>query len=260
MDLILKRAALATITVAGAVFTVLGVFAVVLLFQVSGAVENASQDEHTIAVQANKDEQAIAAKAMMLLDKAGATFDKINAPCTGFHGSVTCGTLAQVDQTAKNFGIVAGQTTEQVKQSGLLIEAATQNMNTVGYHVSDVADSLKGTAQATTAAVHQATMDLATANSVIASSQPLIAHLNDVATSANTAVLDFDAAEKDPNWSIVLKRAAEIMTSGSSIMATTDSIEKKLAECTLHPRLSCSLKSDVIFGAQVAGYILSVLH
>ena len=227
MDLILKRAALATITVVGAVFTFLGVFAIVLLFQVSGFIKNASQDEHTIAVQANKDEQAIAAKAMMLLDKAGATFDKINAPCTGFHGSATCGTLAQIDQTAKNFGIVAGQTTEQVKQSGLLIEVATQNMNTVGYHVSEVADSLNQTAKATTVAVNQATMDFATANSVIASAQPVLAKAATLEDAFTVTANDFDKLSKSES-------IAEFMTglskSSTDVATILDVLTKKVQE------------------------------
>ena len=73
--------------------------------------------------------------------RVNATLDAVNAPCIGFHGSVTCGPIAQLSQTEKNVGIVAGQSALQVKQSGELIDAAAISIEDVTKHVDTVADT-----------------------------------------------------------------------------------------------------------------------
>ena len=84
------------------------------------------------------------------VDKANSTLDAINAPCTGFHGSVTCGPLAQLSQTEKNVGILAGQSALQVRQTGALVTAVAQNLDTVGDSVKQTAAHLNKTADAAT--------------------------------------------------------------------------------------------------------------
>ena len=249
IDAILKRIALITVPVVGAASLLIGAAVLIAAVQFSAVVKQTSVDEHALVAQAMQDEHDLAVKAATVLDGANGTLAKVNAPCTGFHGSTTCGTLAQVDQSAKNFGIVAGQTTEQVKQSGLLIEAATQNMNTVGYHVSQVADSLDQTAKATTAAVNQA-------NTAIASSQPLIAHLNDAAVSANKSVLDFNALLEGPDLPMILKNSAGITTSLDSMMARGNQVETKATQCYLYPTFKCRVGSLVVPAFQIAGPLI----
>jgi hypothetical protein len=191
--------------------------------------------------------------------KAMATLDTINAPCTDFHGDYSCGALAQLSQTEKNFGIVAALSAEQVKQSGQLITGAVSNMNEVGSHVSEVADVLKGTATAATGTIDQAHTDLATLDTSLAEVPPLVTHLDTMATTGNTSLDDLNKLLANPSLALMETNFASITDSGKDIAATTDAVEKKLTQCTLHPTFACSFRSDAIFGAQVGGYILSGL-
>ena len=101
------------------------------------------------------------------VEKASSTLDAINAPCVGFHGSVTCGPIAQLSQTAKNVGIVAGLSAQQVKQSGVLIDSAAKSVTEVSAHVNRTADALTQTAQG-------ATDTLAEGKRTIAAAQPVL--------------------------------------------------------------------------------------
>ena len=111
--------------------------------------------------------------------RINATLDAINAPCTGFHGSVTCGPLAQLAQTEKNVGIVAGQSALQVKQSGVLIDAAAKSVTAVSEHVNLAADSA-------TSALAAVSVDLTALNAPIKAVTPILLNVND-------AVEDVDA-------------------------------------------------------------------
>ena len=98
------------------------------------------------------------------LDAANSTLAVINAPCTGFHGSVTCGPLAQLSQAEKNVGILAGQSALQVRQTGTLVTAVAQNLDTVGESVKETAGHLDKTLDAGTDLTVQATATLKTVN------------------------------------------------------------------------------------------------
>ena len=117
------------------------------------------------------------------LTRLNATLDAVNAPCTGFHGSVTCGPLAQLSQTEKNVGIVAGQSALQVKQSGVLIDAAAKSITQVSEHVNLAADS--------------ATSALATVSVDLTMLQPTIKATTPLLLNAGDAVQDIDAFIKD---------------------------------------------------------------
>jgi hypothetical protein len=69
------------------------------------------------------------------------------------------------------------------------------------------------------------------------------------ATRANTSLDTFNLLLANPNLALTMKNAGEMTT-------TANAVEKKLAQCTLHPTLPCVLKSDILFGAQVGGYLL----
>lgn len=129
--------------------------------------------------------------AIMALDKWGdagaklsATLDAVNAPCKGFHGSETCGVLAQAAQTEKNVGILAGQGAEQVKQSAVLVQTtakaingASNDVHQLSARLSGTADALTGTANASTGTLQTASTALGNANESIAALQPLISGL-----------------------------------------------------------------------------------
>ena len=98
------------------------------------------------------------------VDRLNATLDAINAPCTGFHGSSTCGVLAQAAQTEKNIGIVAGQAALQVRQTGTLIQASTANLDKAGKSVTDLTTHLTRTADAATDLTQELTTTIRTVN------------------------------------------------------------------------------------------------
>src|ERR1700733_6239835 len=73
--------------------------------------------------------------------------------------------------------------------------------------------------------------------------------LHGTATRANLSLDTFNGLLGSPQVTIMLANGAEFTT-------TAVELEKKLAACTLHPTLPCVLKSDILFGAQVGGYLL----
>jgi hypothetical protein len=77
----------------------------------------------------------------------------------------------------------------------------------------------------------------------------LYADFHGTATRMNTGLDTFDGLLANPNLALTMKNIGD-MTS------TASQVEAKLARCTLHPTIACQLKSNVIFGAQVGGYLL----
>ena len=234
------------------IYAVLGVCLIFVTVQVSDVLSEASRQGLPLITKTEN----ILDTTNQTITTANKTLATVNAPCVGFHGSVTCGTLAQIDQTAKNFGIVAAQSALQVKQSGTLITAASQSITEVGSHVQIVADNLSQTAKAATGAVNQATTDLQTANATIAAAQPLLGHLDDVTVSANKSVLDFNALLQDPNLPLVLKSSAGITSSMDQILARGYLVEAKATQCYLYPTWKCKLSGLVVPTFQIAGPLI----
>jgi hypothetical protein len=69
------------------------------------------------------------------------------------------------------------------------------------------------------------------------------------ATRANTSLDTFNGLLANPNVTLML-------ANGGKFTTTAVALEQKMAQCTLHPTLPCVLKSDILFGAQVGGYLL----
>lgn len=111
--------------------------------------------------------------------KLNTTLDAINAPCVGFHGSTTCGPLAQLSQTEKNVGILAAQSALQVKQSSALVDAASDA-------VSTMATAGGKTLDAATDLAKEATTTLKTVNDPKTGIQPIL-------SQSSAAVGHFDA-------------------------------------------------------------------
>lgn len=128
--------------------------------------------------------------AIMALDKWGdagaklsATLDAVNAPCKGYHGSVTCGPIAQLSQTEKNIGILAAQSALQVKQSSTLVNAAATS-------ITGVADQAKITLAAASGTAQEATTALGTMNQTIAQAQPLLGASTTLLTRTDLSLND----------------------------------------------------------------------
>jgi hypothetical protein len=77
----------------------------------------------------------------------------------------------------------------------------------------------------------------------------LFGDFHGTATRANTSLDLFNKLLADPDVTLILSNGAKFTT-------TAVALEQKLAQCTLHPTLPCVLKSDILFGAQVGGYLL----
>ena len=147
------------------------------------------------------------------VQKLNQTVDAINAPCVGFHGSTTCGPIAQLSQTAKNVGIVAGLSAQQVKQSGVLIDSAAQA-------VQKVSTDLSGTAQAATGTLNAATGTLTT---IQTQAGPLMA----VYTQDGQ---DLDALLKSHALNQSLDNVQAITDSGNVILANAAEVSTKAKE------------------------------
>ena len=151
----------------------------------------------------------VLSKAEGMIDGINATLAAINAPCASFHGSATCGPIAQMSQTEKNIGILAGQGALQVKQSGALIEATTRNLDRVATSVTGEIAALQGTTDALTNTANAGTKTLgelqaqfATAVAKIPDTQPLV-------DSAKKMVDDGDAIATSPDVTRFLKVSAD---------------------------------------------------
>jgi len=197
------------------------------------------------------------------LDRVNATLDAINAPCVDFQGNYTCGPIVQLSQTEKNVGILAARSAQQVQQTGTLVTAVASNLNTVGDAVKATASHLNKTADAGTGTLNAATgtliaatgviqtltIDARTTNDLLVQLKPLIASYTATGNDLDTSVKTFNGLMASPNVTIMLANGAQFTT-------TAVQLEQKLAQCTLHPTIPCVLKSDILFGAQVGGYLL----
>jgi hypothetical protein len=186
------------------------------------------------------DISATVAKANGTLDVASATFASLSGPCKDFQGDYVCPPLTQLSQTEKNIGILAGQSALQVKQTGALVAATAQNLNTVG-------DSVKQVATAATDTLQQARTDLVTADGTIAAAKPV---LNNLAATES----DLDAAVVENR-----KNTASLIANGVTISGEVAGMSTDLHHYT-HPILNpdpCKTKKCV--AGRVAGRIESLL-
>jgi methyl-accepting chemotaxis protein len=178
------------------------------------------------------------------------TLVNVNRPCHGPFGPDACGTLAQINKVAIAAADVANASAKQVEQSGTLITATTKNIDTIGSHLSGTADTASTSLQDITKHI----------TPVLDSTNAAVQGLAPIEVSANKTVADLDAEIQNPDLQRILANVADMTLTGTHMMKTTDAVETKLTQCTLRPTISCTLKSDVLFGAQVGGYILGAIH
>ena len=132
------------------------------------------------------------------LAKVDATLDAINAPCKDFQGNYTCGPIVQLSQTEKNVGILAARSAQQVQQTGVLVTAVANNLNTVGESVKDTASHLNKTADAATGTLDAATGTLGEGQRTLATFNAKAGPLLDAYTASGydlDAILKANATE-----------------------------------------------------------------
>ena len=169
--------------------------------------------ERALTATANKIAVASDVSLKPSLDKLNATLDAINAPCVGFHGSVTCGPLAQLSQTEKNVGILAGQAALQVRQSATLVNAASEAVTSA-------------TADVHTMAV-AGTETLGEGKRTLASFQPLAASLTRTADASTLTVQHFDALVQSPDLAAAIQHANGMTASGDTILSNAAEVSTK---------------------------------
>ncbi len=170
------------------------------------------------------DLSATVAKADSTLDVAGATFASLSGPCKDFQGDYICPPLTQLSQTEKNIGILAGQSALQVKQTGALVTATAQNLNTVG-------DSVKQVATAATGTLQQARTDLVTADGTIAAAKPVLVNL-----AATESDLDGILSENRAHIASTLANVDGITANGNGILADGRKVSDKLTKDFVTPK------------------------
>jgi hypothetical protein len=167
-----------------------------------------------------------------------------------------CGTLAEISTSVVKAGDAVVQTQLIERATSPHVTAAMDQFGTAAVHLSSTADSLAGTADAATGtltaatgAIQTLTIDAQTANDLLVQLKPLIASYTAAGNDLGAAIKTANGIMASPNVTIMLANGAQFTT-------TAVQLEQKLAQCTLHPTLPCVLKSDILFGAQVGGYLL----
>jgi hypothetical protein len=149
---------------------VLGVFLMWALWPVHGAIKTNS------------------AGSAAVLAKAGTALDTINAPPHDDGHQIVYGTLAGIDQTTKNIGILAAQGAEQVKQSATLIQATTHNLDAVGTAVTGTMSHLNTASDQIAGVARTANGSLAT---LTAGVTPILTHVDAATVNAGAAIKGF---------------------------------------------------------------------
>lgn len=202
----------------------------------------------------------IAKHLQSTLTSVDTTLANVNRPCKGKAGPDACGVLAQINKAVIDIGDITVTTQIQVKQTATLVAQYGKMLNGIALDIhGEMAEAQKATT-ALAGTAQAATGTIQTADSFISGEQARVdAILGQSATllaTGNTTVGHLDTLISDPNVALTLKNVQGMTFTGNHMLLTGDQVETKLAECTLHPHLSCYLKSDLLFGAQIGGYLL----
>ena len=167
-----------------------------------------------------------------------------------------CGTLAEISTSVVKAGDAVVQTQLVERATTPHVTAAMDQFGAAAIHLSSTADALSKTADsgtqtltAATGAIQTVTINAQTANDLLLQLKPLVASYTATGNDLDTSVKTFNGIMASRNVTVMLANGAQFTT-------TAVQLEQKLAQCTLHPTLPCVLKSDIIFGAQVGGYLL----
>jgi hypothetical protein len=214
--------------------------------------------ESLIAAESSASELAV--KANKTIDTVNATLEHINRPCKGVAGPDACGTLAQVNKTVIGIGDLVVTTQKQTTLVATMVGQYGTVLQGVAGDIHSTTGALTGTANAATGTLNATTATVGAAKPLLDNSAAFVANLDTetkpVVTQANLFFTNVNALATRPSIPIILDQTAGILTTGNHMLLTGDQVETKLAQCTLHPHVSCYLKSDILFGAQVGGYLL----
>lgn len=243
LNQILLSIALATVPVAGAVFCCALWPARATLLAANAAIASGATSG-----------QSVATKAATALDKLSGTLDSVNRLCPppSARDIKPCGVLADFNRTLATLRGTAGQVEIAAIHENSQLATLDQQEATL---FADTHAAITGFAGTT----HAATDAMGAAQSSLLAFQPLLNAGTLAVGHADTSITTFNALLARPAWGQIADNGVLITSSGAHIMQTTDAVETKLSQCTLHPTFACNARSYTLFGAQVGGYVLGSL-
>ena len=180
------------------------------LLTVAGSAVYFTYDSHRTQVAARGEIAQTVSVTKGLAD----TLDFVSRPCDArdAHGlALKDGTICSLNKMMVDVKKIVIASNQQVNQTGTLIAATAKNLDRVGDSVDRTADALTGTAKAATGTLIQTQTDLATLNTSIADTKPLMSH-------AGSAIIDLDALLKDKAIHQTLDNTASMTASGALIL------------------------------------------
>jgi hypothetical protein len=224
---------------------------------------------------------AVLWKALGTVDAVNATLKAVNAPCADNGHQVVCGPIAQLALAEKMIGNMAGQTQEQVRQSGLLITATTQNMDKVAASVTGEVAALQGTTQALTTTAQTASTSLQTITDgitpVLDSTKSTVDDVGAALGSVGTAAKGLLPLESDTDTAVrgLLPLEANGQTISNAFVTTIgttnhmlftfDAVETKAMHGYLYPPHGAAaiwptVRPFLVPAAQVGGAVAISIH
>lgn len=219
-----------------------GAFAVWALWPVHGAVISASSRLNGALEGLNGVEKSASTATVKLSADAHASLGKIDAQVATIGPGVK-------DVVKKAGPVLDGLDADTVKLGNSIDLVNAPCVPGPCGTVADVGKTLntvRGTFGQIEIAANHENRNLSTLDTQEAT---LFEDFHGTATRANTSLDTFNFLLANPNVALMIDNGGEFTT-------TAVAVEKKLAQCTLHPTLPCVLKSDILFGAQVGGYLL----
>lgn len=177
------------------------------------------------------------------------TVDAINAPCRTFHGSYSCGPIAQLSQTEKNVGILAAQAALQVKNSARISDSAAEAVKGASADIHQIAQNGSETLQAATGALQSIQADAVSA-------QPILVAAQGAVTKLGTAADSLDALLKSEAINRTVTNVADLTGNlngvAANLQTTTAMVNHKLqpllepTPCPKRHHLACVLRRHTL--------------
>jgi hypothetical protein len=155
---------------------------------------------------------ATIASAQPVIAKAGDALDTINRPCGSGH---PCGTLANADKAVQRLTDLQTTAQFQVRQSGTLIAATTQNLDATTAHLDKTLDSFAGLALAGQTTLQTADTALLGAPALVGSANETVKHFDALVTSQDVKTLSTSLAATSVEVAGISKdvrREADVLT------------------------------------------------
>lgn len=166
------------------------------------------------------------------------TLEFINRPCASVDERgklLQDGPICELDQAIRDLRKIATLSSNQVTQSGQLIQAATKTIGQVGTKVGEEIDALKGTTDAATGTAQELTKSLATLNDKDKGLPAFLAASTGLLANANGGVTDLRTFLKSNAVTEAAQNLSDMTFTGKDMLETADQVEQKATKHYLHP-------------------------